>query len=154
MTNINQINEPGRSLTVPNTKDIKNGGAESFESALNKAFDKPQTTESNTISEKGLNEIISPAPAPNIIKPSDIISGKTDNLLKMLDSYSSKLENPDVSLKSIGPVLEEIKKTAGHLLKETQSLSHTDEGLKKIATQAAVMAQTEYTKFQRGDYLS
>ena len=35
-----------------------------------------------------------------------------------------------------------------------QQLTEADAHLKKIATQTIVTAQTEYLKFQRGDYLS
>ena len=88
-----------------------------------------------------------------IADTSDIVSGKTNALLEMLDAYASKLDDPDVSLKNIAPVLEEINTEAGGLLKDTQLLADADAALKKIATQTIVAAQTEYLKFQRGDYL-
>jgi CRISPR/Cas system CMR-associated protein Cmr5 small subunit len=72
----------------------------------------------------------------------------------MLDSYSSKLDDRNVSLKNIAPVLEKIKDHAGNLLKETERLTDADANLKKIATRTIITAQTEYLKFQRGDYLS
>ena len=90
----------------------------------------------------------------NIINLSDIVSGKIDTLLEMLDSYSLKLKDPNISLKSIAEVLEGIKDNAGSLLKETERLTDADANLKNIATQTIVTAQTEYVKFQRGDYLS
>jgi len=90
----------------------------------------------------------------NIMNSSDIVSGRTDKLLSMLDSYSLKLQDPNISLKSIAPALEEIKDTAGSLLKETEHLTDADTNLKMIATHTIVTAETEYLKFQRGDYLS
>ncbi len=153
MTNINQINDTNPSFSVSNTKDTKNNGIKSFENALTRAVDNPQKTTSGSSLAGGLNEIISPTPGHNIIISGDIVSGKTDQLLNMLDSYSSKLYDPDISLKSIAPVLEEIKKNAGNLLDDTQHMADADEELKKIATQTAAMAHTEYAKFQRGDYL-
>ncbi|MCK5695436.1 MAG: hypothetical protein KAH62_02345 [Desulfobacula sp.] len=72
----------------------------------------------------------------------------------MLDSYSLKLEDPNVSLKNIATVLEEINETAGKLIKETERLTDADANLKNIATRTIVTAQTEYVKFQKGDYLS
>lgn len=71
----------------------------------------------------------------------------------MLDAYASKLDDPGVSLKSIAPVLEEINAEADNLLKDTRLLTEADAALKKVATRTAVTAQTEYLKFQRGDYL-
>ena len=87
-------------------------------------------------------------------KASDIVSGQTDKLLGMLDSYSSQLVDPDISLKSIAPIVEEINHNAGNLLKETKNLTDSDISLKEIANQTVIAAQTEYFKFQRGDYLS
>lgn len=151
MTNINPINEPLPAFGTSNVKPLKSGDSESFGIALNKALDKTQESEAegtpaNALMEIGSKEL-------NIINTSDIVTGKTDTLLDMLDSYSSKLDDPAVSLKSIAPVLEEINNKAGSLLKETQFLTDADAALKKIATQTALTAQTEYLKFQRGDYL-
>ena len=72
----------------------------------------------------------------------------------MLDAYSSKLIDPNIPLKNIAPVVEEINNNADSLLKETQNLTDSDINLKQIATQTIVTAQTEYLKFQRGDYIS
>jgi hypothetical protein len=85
---------------------------------------------------------------------SSIVSGKTDMLLGLLDDYSSKLENPGVSLKNIAPVLEKINQNADSLLKESMSLGSGNQELKNIATQTVIAARSEYVRFQRGDYLS
>ncbi|NOX34846.1 MAG: hypothetical protein GXP56_14130 [Deltaproteobacteria bacterium] len=152
MANINQINGPAQSLTASNAKALESSGAHSFENALSKALDKTEAPEMESMPINALREIA--FKNPDVINSSDIVEGKTDKLLQMLDSYSSKLEDPNVSLKSIAPALEEIKTNAGSLQKETEHLTDADAGLKKIATQTIVTAQTEYLKFQRGDYLS
>jgi len=151
MTNINSINETTPVLGGSNAKPLKSGETDSFGIALSKALDKKQEPEiegtpANALMEIGSKEL-------NILNTSDIVSGKTNTLLEMLDAYASKLDDPAVSLKNIAPVLEEINQKAGNLLKESQLLSNADSALKKIATQTAVTAQTEYLKFQRGDYL-
>ena len=152
MTDINPINKPTQSRVASNTKVSKSKKTDAFENVLSKALDKTEAPEMEQTPTNALREISSIG--LNIINSSDIVSGRTDKLLQMLDAYSSQLEDPTVSLKNIAPVLEEIKKNAGSLLKETQSLTDADANLKKIATQAIVFAQTEYVKFQRGDYLS
>ncbi|MCK5164933.1 MAG: hypothetical protein KAQ72_14500 [Desulfobacula sp.] len=152
MADINQINESAQSFTASNTKDLKSQKTDAFENALSKALDKTQVHEMQNLPTTALGEIASKD--LNIINSSDLVSGKTDKLLKMLDSYSLKLENPNISLRSIAKVLEEIKNNAGSLLEETQNLTDADANLKKIATHTIVTAQTEYLKFQRGDYLS
>jgi hypothetical protein len=152
MTDINQIDTFAQSLAASNTKASKSKGTDAFETALSKALDKTEAPEMEVMPTNALGEIASVN--LNIIHSSDIVSGKTDKLLKMLDSYTSKLEDPNISLKSIAPVLEKINDTAGNLLKETERLTDEDANLKNIATQTIVTAQTEYVKFQRGDYLS
>lgn len=151
MTNINPINETNPTFGAPNAKPSKTGETDSFGIALSKALDKTQEPEMEGTTVNALMEIGSKE--LNIINTSDIVSKKTDNLLEMLESYSSKLDDPAVSLKSIAPVLEEINDKAGSLLKEAQLLTDADAALKKIATQTIVTAQKEYLKFQRGDYL-
>ncbi len=152
MTDINQIHESSQSLAASNTKVPKNKRADAFESALSKALDKTEAPEMEVMPTNALREIASID--LNIMNSSDIVSGKTDKLLKLLDTYSLKLENPNISLKNIAKILEEIKENAGNLLKETERLTAADTNLKNIATQTIVTAQTEYIKFQRGDYLS
>lgn len=152
MANIDNINESAQGFSLPQAKGTKDKGAPSFDNVLNSAIDKGQVSKMKGNIANGLNEIMSPS--PGVAQPADIVSGKTDSLIKLLESYSSQLEDPRASLKSIAPVLEEIKNNAGNLLEETGLLSESDASLKKIATQTAVTAQTEYLKFQRGDYLS
>ncbi|MCP4113979.1 MAG: hypothetical protein GY737_01000 [Desulfobacteraceae bacterium] len=87
------------------------------------------------------------------IDPPPSLQNMTDELLDMLDIYSSRLEDPDASLKSLEPILHEIKASAGKLLEQTEKTPDTDAELKEIATQSAMMANNEFLKFQRGDYL-
>ncbi len=152
MANINQINESAQTIAASSTKAAKKGGADAFGDALSKAFDKTPVDKMQQAPATALKEIASAQ--PNVIQSSDIVSGKTDKLLDMLDKYSAQLQDPGVTLKTIEPVLEEINLSAGTLLKETQNLTAEDENLKRVATQTIVAAQTEYLKFQRGDYSS
>ncbi len=162
MNKIDHINEAAQSLAGSSTNGTKNKKTDAFENALSKALyntkaDKieslrPDSSKIEQTSTGVLNEIISNN--LNIINSSDIVSGQTDKLLGLLDAYSSKLVDPNISLKNIAPVVEEINNNAGSLLKETQNLTDSDINLKHIATHTIVTAQTEYLKFQRGDYLS
>ena len=161
MNKIDKINETAQSIAGSSINGTKNKKTDDFENALSKALYTTKTDKSESLKPEGLrmeqtstgalNEIISKN--LNIINSSDIVSGQTDKLLGMLDTYSSKLVDPNISLKSIAPVLEEINNNAGTLLKETQNLTDSDINLKQIATHTIVTAQTEYLKFQRGDYL-
>ena len=150
MAHINQINEltqPIGTQAKPKTGDQSNA----FDSVLSNALDKAEPAEGETES-VALGEISSPN--FQLETPSSLITGKTNDLLELLETYANQLENPGVSLKNIAPVLDQINEKADSLLKDTRFLSEEDSGLKTIATQTVVTAQTEYLKFQRGDYLS
>lgn len=151
MVKINQTNDslrPLQSIGTP-SRDTK---TDAFKSALDKALDKTGSSRMDTSLASALDEI----PSKNLTftpVPSDI-SERTDQLLQMLDKYSSQLEDPDVSLRKIAPVLEEIKTYAGHILEEADASPDMSSKLKRIAKEVAITANIEYFKFQRGDYLS
>ena len=151
MVNINQINDltqaaGSRTPAKQNAADAP----DAFGSVLDSALQKADRSEEGTKT-AGLGEIAAPGfelePLPSIV------TGKTDRLLGMLDNYASQLQNPDVSLRSIEPVLEEINQSAESLMEKAKFLGDEESSLKDIATQTAVTARTEYVKFQRGDYL-
>ena len=150
MSHIDHINESSPSFGPSQAKSGKSQPADAFQDALSKALGNKVKTKAESSPSGALKEITSMGPA--VMSPSDIVSGKTDTLLGLLEAYSTKLENPEISLKSIAPDLEKIKADAGTLEKDTQTLSDEDASLKAIATQTIVTAQTEYLKFQRGDY--
>jgi len=159
MVNINHINELTQSKAVPagTAKTEKTGGFENvLTQALGQVNQAGQTDETEPpgmemTTASALGEI--PSTGLYLQDQSAIVSEKTDALLGLLDAYSNKLENPGVSLKSIAPILEQINQKADGLLKESLSLGSGD-ALKEIATQAVIAAQTEYQRFQRGDYVS
>ncbi len=158
MANINQINELTQSMGRVAAGAKETEKTDAFQNALTQAIgqtDQTDETESpgmETTKVSALGEIASTG--LRLQDQSSIVSGKTDTLLGLLDAYSSNLENPDVSLKNIAPMLEKINQNADSLLKESISLGPGDTQLKDIATQTVIAAQTEYEKFQRGDYLS
>jgi len=126
-----------------------------FKQALDKAIDSNKK-EYSTIEKVTQNSSLSEINAildKSIDDPDIEIQDKTDLLLKQLDYYSAQLENPNITLKNIEPLLEEIKKSAGSLLENTGSKKFIDENLINIAKQSALTANTEYIKFQRGDYI-
>ena len=151
MTNINNIQSITQIIDSQTTKESKSSGqAQGFESLLNSALEKTQEYEKG-IQNSELGEIA--AMDFDIQTVSSIVTDKTDKLLSNLESYASKLDDTNVSLKDIEPVLEELNADAASLLEETLSLGEDDQNLIDIATSTAVTAKTEYLKFQRGDYL-
>ena len=152
MTHVNKTNESDHSFAALNAKVSKNKASDAFENAFSKALDKTEPPETAQTATTGLREIASKD--LKFLNSSDIVLDRTETLLEMLDSYSAKLEDPNISLKHIAPVLEEINNSAGSLLKSAQLLTGDTEELKTIANRTIATAQTEYLKFQRGDYLS
>lgn len=152
MVNINQVNELAQSVGGHAQVKQKSGeSADTFGSVLSSALEKTEAAEEDTQT-IGLEEINSPGFE---LEPfASVVTGKTDKLLGMLETYAGQLENPDVSLRNIEPVLKDINTEAEALLEDTRFLGEEDSGLKDIATQTVVTARTEYFKFQRGDYLT
>lgn len=151
MNKINQLNDTAQSVT-PQKTTTKNQKTDEFKNALAKAISTKESDTTQSSPANGLKEIASVD--FQITDQSDIVSGKTDRLLDMLDSYVEQLEDPSIPLKNIAPVLEQIKDDAGRLQKDALNLKDSDNSLKEIATQTVTAAQTEYLKFQRGDYVS
>lgn len=152
MANINQINESAQSMgskVQQKPKGPEKTGA--FDNLLNTALDKAEPAEGGP-AVSSLGEIS--APRFDLQTPASIVTGKTDALLGLMDTYVAQLGNPGVSLKSMAPVIEQMNHDADALMKEAKFLDTGETGLKEIATQTAVAARTEYVKFQRGDYLS
>ena len=153
MVNIHHINDTTPPVKGPQDGTRKAGNKDAFTSALTRALDKTQPSEIQKNPPQALGEIAS-VRTIQIPAQSDLVSGSTEKLLELLDSLSSQLQDPGVSLKHMAPVLETIHNKADQLVKETRSLGSDHAGLREIANQTAVTAQTEYIKFQRGDYLS
>lgn len=151
MVNINQLNELTQSLNPSTKTDNGKGDADAFQNALNKAMDTPGDT-SESAAASGLGEISATRPILN--DPSAAISGQTEKLLDLLDSYAGQLESSQVTLKQIAPMIQEINDAAGQLQQESQGLGSDHEELKNIADQTVMTARSEYIRFQRGDYLS
>ena len=152
MANVNQINETSQPMIgqVQSKPKIREG-SDAFNTLLNQALDQQGSM-------GGLTEVseLQELDAVRLDPPtaSSVVYGKTDDLLALMDNYASQLGNTDISLKAIAPVLEQMNAEADALMKETRFLGSQDNGLKEIATQTAIAAQTEYVKFQRGDYVS
>ncbi len=152
MVNIHHINDTTPPIKGPQDSTRKSGNKDAFTSALTRALDKTQPSEMQN-NPQALGEITS-VRTIQIPTQSDLVSGSTEKLLELLDTFSAQLQDPGVSLKHMAPVLETIHNKADQLVKETRDLGAEHAGLRDIANQTAVTAQTEYIKFQRGDYLS
>ncbi|MBF0230684.1 MAG: hypothetical protein HQK63_14045 [Desulfamplus sp.] len=90
----------------------------------------------------------------NINNPIAKVESRAEELIDKLNLYTSELENPKFSLKDIDSLMNEINQSAGSLLKDAEDLGgNTDKELMDIVRECTIVAQSEYIKLYRGDYL-
>ena len=77
---------------------------------------------------------------------------RVDNLLNLLDNYRNQLADPQVTLRSMEPVIKMIDKEKEQLSSVLDSLAEGD-GLKDIVNRTLVTASLEVMKYNRGDYI-
>jgi hypothetical protein len=90
-------------------------------------------------------------PARNSADPEFAID-RIENMIDLLDQYRHKLADPEMNLKQIDPIINEIVRENDNLTSLADSLPAAD-GLKSILERTMVTASLEVTKFYRGDYL-
>ncbi len=78
---------------------------------------------------------------------------RVDNLLNLLDNYRNELADPQVTLRSIEPVMNTIVKEKEQLSAVLDSLTNED-GLKDIVNRTLITASLEVIKYYRGDYIT
>ena len=81
----------------------------------------------------------------------DPIIDRTEKLLDSLDNYREMLQNPEVSLEDIKPLVSEMEIEKEGLTSALNSLPDGD-GLKDILNEAMITSSLEAAKFNRGDY--
>lgn len=143
------VNSSLASLAETTKNEEKRNSNGMFQQILEKALDTTGAPAMETGPTSSLQEISSTR--FNLESPSPDIQGMTEELLDMLDLYSNGLQDTGTSLKSLAPILEKINANAGKIIEEAEN--SPDAGLKEIALESALMANSEYLKFQRGDYL-
>jgi hypothetical protein len=77
---------------------------------------------------------------------------RIENMINLLDQYRHKLADPQMNLKQIDPIINEIARENDGLASLADSLPAAAE-LKNILDRTMVTASLEITKFYRGDYL-
>ena len=78
---------------------------------------------------------------------------RINNLLNLLDNYRDQLADPQVTLRSIEPVINMIAKEKEQLSSVAESLPNED-GLKDIVNRTLITASLEVIKYNRGDYIA
>lgn len=78
---------------------------------------------------------------------------RVENLLNLLENYRQQLENPNVTLRTLEPVMNTIAKEKDQLSAVLGSMPNEDR-LKDILNQTLITASLEVIKFNRGDYIT
>ena len=151
---IDQINpsipHPGKA-PAKDTGSIK--GGDLFRQTLDKALEPLQDKEAPPLSAPpSLEEVTASEYYPRTSAPESTLQERTGDLLDLLDRFSSQLENPDITLKAMEPTIHDLKACADKLMKDADDVPG-DSPLREIAREAAMTADKEYFKFQRGDYV-
>ena len=109
-----------------------------------KASSGGQTTAAAQTQEVAKSGGVTPKSGPDLVN-------RVDGLLDTMEEYAGMLENGDVSLKAMTPVVERMdyqSKMVADLLGDDD-----DDDVTFVARQAVVQAQVESIKFNRGDYI-
>ena len=81
----------------------------------------------------------------------DSVLQRTEKLLDTLDEYREKLQDPEVSLEEISPLIRDLELKNQDLQLALNSLDRED-GLKRIVRETMITSSTEIARFNRGDY--
>ena len=103
-------------------------------------------------SAKALGEIRSVAP-PMIENSALAMGNRTEKLLDQLDRYTQNLGDPNKTLKEMESSVKDLKMSADALMESVAAEGIANQKLKDIVEHSAMIANIEYLKFNRGDYL-
>ena len=81
------------------------------------------------------------------------ILDRIENMLDMLDTYRSKLMDPDATLKDIHPLVKSLEAANEQLKPVLKSIAEGDQ-LNQILNQTLVTTSLEVFKFHQGDYIN
>lgn len=149
MTKIDHINE---TVAIQATKKPNTPAAVPFSASLENALaqEVPDNTDRGEAS--ALCEPQPPIGNQPRISSTDAVR-QTGRLLGLLECYAAGLENPGVTLKELASIVTTLKDEAMQLMSSTDMLAAGESGINDIAAKAALTANVEYIKFQRGDYI-
>jgi hypothetical protein len=144
---IDQYGVETATLSANNTKS-QSSSETSFDNVLArqmKASASGQTRASAETQEVTKNSGVTEKSGPDLVN-------RVDGLLDTMEEYAGALENGDVSLKAMTPLVQRMdheSKMVADLLGDDDS----DDPVVVVAREAVTRAQTETIKFTRGDYV-
>jgi hypothetical protein len=137
-------------LTItPSRPEAKPTGGADFAQHLKEALtaDPKATAAPEALESLGQLTGIDPVAAINHT-PTEVL----DMVLSRLDTYREALAQPDLPLKQMSNLVQNLEEDSQRLQTLAQSLP-ADSPLKQVVEEAAALAYTESFKFNRGDYV-
>jgi hypothetical protein len=135
--------------TIPREQDQKDDFKNALKASVEQTAQHPGKIKSSPIA----NPVSAIQFHPVSLENKSLTVERIDNLLNLLDNYRDKLADPQVTLRSIEPVINMIAKEKEQLSSVLESLSNEDE-LKDIVKRTLITASLEVIKFNRGDYIA
>ena len=161
MSDINLIHSVGGPGGVdpsrPEKSQNKTNGSKglSFSDVLDKTAGASGTGAAGGASGTANTSAIPPAyigPVEAATPIAEIVHQKSDEVLKLLESLQSQLNNPDASMKEISPMMQGLEVHRDQLMNQIDSLPKDNPG-RSILEEIAGIITSESAKFHRGDYI-
>lgn len=155
MKGISDIDKLGLAKTQALEKKAEETTGDIFKQALEHAMGSPGKSgdvSASLSSATSLGEIQAVG-FPIIQDESGGLEQETDRLLSLFDDYTKALGDPGQTLKDIESLLEDIKNGAEQISEMIGSGMPQTDSLTSIARESALLANVEYIKFMRGDYV-
>lgn len=149
MTKIDPIND---AIAMQATKRPCTSAPVPFQASLENALSQKISDTADKRQASALSEPQSPMTRQPGMPSTDVL-GQTDRLLGLLDAYATGLENPGATLKELASIVALMKDEAMQLMASTDTHAAGGNDINGIAAKAALTANVEYIKFQRGDYI-
>ena len=144
---------------VPKKKTKEAGDTDTFQGVLSKACQAKGPAESTSPQARISDPISVLEGATGVARSQAVQSIGTEQgvqriqvLLDLLETYQQQLADPRLSLKEMMPVVSALERQIHDLRKSEDALPLTAD-LARIASEIAVTAQVEVSKFHRGDYV-
>jgi hypothetical protein len=135
--------------TIPREQDQKDDFKNVLKASVERTAQHPAKIKSSPMA----NPVSAIQFHPVSLENKRITVERVDNILNLLNNYRDNLADPQVTLRSIEPVINMIAKEKEQLSSVLESLPNEDE-LKDIVERTLITASLEVIKFNRGDYIA
>jgi len=147
----------GSKIGLLNGIDVQQGKAEQispsqFRRILQQSVPQGETT-GPIQRTNSLPEIHSAHPI-QVVHPEKPLVSRAAQILDLFNDYCQQLDNPDVTLKQIEPVLNDMVSQTEFLHRDCTNTVDCPPGFKRITEELFMQAKLEQFKFQRGDYIT